>query len=89
MHPLHEKIITTVTTSTELFHIFASQFTSLPENAVHFSTHDLGLHEKETEDGYSEELSTLRETIDELKSQLKGARAQATESSCIVQVKDV
>ncbi|CAM9224838.1 unnamed protein product [Ascophyllum nodosum] len=40
---------------------------------------------QEVEDGHSEELSILRETIDELKSQLKAARAQATESSCITQ----
>jgi len=49
--------------------------------------YDLVLHEKETEDGYSEELSTLRETIDDLKSQPKVVKAQATESSSIVQVK--
>ena len=41
------------------------------------------------EDGHSEELSILRETIDELKSQLKAARAQATESSCITQVRRI
>lgn len=42
--------------------------------------------EKEAEDGHSEEMSALREARDEVKTQLKAAKAQANETSCIAQV---
>ena len=41
---------------------------------------------QEAEDGHSEEMSTLRDAREELKSQLKAAKAQANENSSIAQV---
>lgn len=43
-------------------------------------------HFQEAEDGHSEEMSTLRDAREELKSQLKAAKAQANENSSIAQV---
>eukprot|EP00904_Undaria_pinnatifida_P014045 jgi/Undpi1/9771/HiC_scaffold_27.g12227.m1 len=40
---------------------------------------------QEAEDGHSEEMSTLRDAREELKSQLKAAKAQANENSSIAQ----
>lgn len=41
---------------------------------------------QEAEDGHSEEMAALREARDDLKAQLKAAKAQAYESSSITQV---
>lgn len=41
---------------------------------------------QEVEDGHSEEVSALREAMDELRLQLKTAKSQANETSCIAQV---